>query len=192
MGFKPSKMEDLPLTEKGKQEFVKEGDLEERESSHSEAREWHLGRSLAHSELSQIDPATADAYKKHAHHHQDMYQKHTDALVKLNPENSKLPMPTPSPTDTATNQGHLDYAQSSAKYDDFAPHDFDELLNQPFKPNTNLGGHTLDLTPDMKKHMIELADTLIKAEILLIKNMNNVDFKEKMLYNIKNLRKALE
>lgn len=201
MGFKPSKMEDLPLNKRGQIKFIKEGDEpEERAEAHADAMQFHAHRNLASIHLSKdpMDTQSPALHQQNAQHHENMFNQHKEALKNISeklemPEHNMASAKIQDIGESGELDDHIDLqSQHALRENTPAPWYGDHLLNKPLKPSTNLGGHTLDLTPSMKKHMIELADTLIKAEILLIKNMDNIDFKNKMLYNIKNLRKALE
>ena len=194
MGFKPSKMEDLPLNKKGQREFEKEGDSSSvRAGEHADAMDFHAGRSIAHQDLALRSPAVENIHNQRSQYHENMFNQHLNKVKEFAPEHPKADIHNIADInfngrDMAT---HTNMADAEVGYDENASHKYDKLLNQPLKPAENLGGHTLDLTPAIKKNMIDLADSLIKAEILLIKNMNNVDFKQKMLYNIAELRKVL-
>ena len=194
MGFKPSKMDDLPLNKKGQREFEKEGDSSSvRAGEHADAMDFHAGRSIAHQDLALRSPAVENIHNQRSQYHENMFNQHLNKVKEFAPEHPKADIHNIADInfngrDMAT---HTNMADAEVGYDENASHKYDKLLNQPLKPAENLGGHTLDLTPAIKKNMIDLADSLIKAEILLIKNMNNVDFKQKMLYNIAELRKVL-
>ena len=210
MGFKPSKMEDLPLNEKGQGEFAKEGESpdfkfilnESRIYNHVQGMEYHAGRHYGHRDAFElatnpmggnlkIESQIPQSHLNQAKQHEDMFNQHKAKIKELDPEHDFLGRAMADTFDNDDTTENLELAQGTAGLDTIVPHKHDELLNQPLTPTKKLEGHTLDLTSAVKKSMIDLADSLIKAEVLLIKNIKDIEFKEKMLYNITELRKAL-
>jgi hypothetical protein len=171
MGFKPVEMEEMPLTEYGKRYFVvgKEETPEEREKKHEQAIKHHLEHYSAFSQ----NPA----FKGASDYHLNMAKNHYNIWRSIGNKNT-IELDTP---ENIKNISHVFGAKNLSLPKDNVesapvPHKYDELLGKPLEQPKKLQGHVYDLNPIDLKKSIELATTLIKAEILYVKkHLKNQD-----------------
>lgn len=180
MGFKPSAGETLPLSDSGKRQLMaNEAETpESRMTAHHEASVFHSGIAA---NIPKENPLRQ--------HHESMAKQHWDKSI----EHGNELQPWSGNVDKiATNYDSLDVnkevAESAIKENKPATHENDTLFNQPLKEAKMHSGHTLDLTPKLLKHMIDVADALIKAEFLLVTRLSKNEETEELIEKIKYLR----
>ena len=187
LGFKPSSMDSLPLTEEGKKAFTtgKSGqDANELIEQHLNGLTIHGFSANAHREQAQIrDNPLKDIHNEMADKHQDMFKQHLERIKQLDPTHDVAKFRTfndyskyhmkgleGGTEEAEIYQMHTNDAQSDAqKHADgnlvgIPVYGFDSALKQQPAVDTAHNGHTLQLNPAaFKKHIIG-ADFLMKSQ----------------------------
>lgn len=191
MGFKPVDIKEMPLTAGGKEHFT----LREAEFPQEKAQD-HIHAAGYHHAIHSLLPADSEF----AQYHREMADNHHKKAQELHPEGSafvvpfgddeeffyKNPLPTPIINDT-----HRSDARDIPFTGKTAFHPMDSKLNTPLKEAKYLQGHTYDLNPSELKKSIDLADTLIKAEALLVKKYMEKQDLAKASFNVRHIQKLL-
>jgi hypothetical protein len=184
MGFVQSRPETLPLSEQGKKVFERERSADDSNlfKNLKQGFNHSLGMSVAHSKLAEQSPENKEAHEQKAQEHWNLASKFKEKAAQLDPTH---------PIRNLAGQKLRDYAQEAFDYS-YHPDmvtraerggaDFMQLASDPSKlhnpyaehletktANTAHASHTLDLTPSKIAKNLELASTLIKTEILMVK-----------------------
>jgi hypothetical protein len=186
MGFKPVNTEEMPLTENGRQSFkiADAEDPQDRARKHTQASMWHSH--VANALSSRMVPETDPLFQ----HHAKMAETHWNKASELSEDG----VPFSNPIQISNHHGGAYPAHDKAAIQGMEtgkPVNFEEdqkLLNEPLSGAKYLQGHVLDLKPDVLKKNIELADILIKAEILLINKLAKKEDVEENIHKVKLLR----
>lgn len=191
MGFKPTAMENLPLSEEGKKTFMtaKSGTaVEKLLEDHLEGMDEHAKMWEKHNELA-IDPQevggiperdAVEAHKKMAAHHMKSYKAHQQRLEQIDPSHkmrvAKHPshyiraihsMEQYSPLDQNGKKAQALNAMSGVVNNnhEMPVYGFDSALKEQPEQVQGHGGHTLPLSDAaFKKHIVVL-DLLRKAQM---------------------------
>ena len=189
MGFQPAEVEDLPLTDKGKQSFITDvpdadKSVIDRSEKHEEASDFHIAAAdyltwakgnKAPVGLSDIDDTAFDSM---LHHHLGRAQSHKDMSSSMGVDTSMFnELQEGGDVDSlgSTENVIKDRVRHSLVQGFGHDHEHDRLLNEPLpeakmpeKPNDHQG-HTFNLTPKLlKKHMdecLEYLEALEKGEV---------------------------
>jgi hypothetical protein len=193
MGFKPVSGDTLPLTDNGKSTFINKGSSDRDAYKHRKAMEHHSATGLAHASLANelgSNPA-AQEHKEFGKKHSLLFNQHAERLAQIDPDhdyNGKMMSDISGRPAISDARGVADDAQLSGT---FASHENDDLLNKPIQGDKAIGGHTFDINPRLIKHFIEVADTLMKVEVLFVNTLAKNENSDKLLDKIKVLRQYL-
>ena len=194
MGFKPVSGDTLPLTDTGKSTFVKKGSSGSDPTKHKMAMDHHAQMNLIHDKIASelgTNPA-ADTHRKLSQHHKDLFGQHGAKLKQIDSDHGYNGMSIPNVAENLTDIEHLrSDANNAGLTAEHVPHKNDDLLNKPIEGDKALGGHTLELNPRLIKHFIDVADTLMKVEVLFVNTLAKNEDTDKLLDKIKVLRKYL-
>ena len=193
MGFKPVSGDTLPLTETGKSTFVKKGSSEKEPWQHESAMDHHGASSLAHDELADelgSNPVAAN-HKKFAKYHADLFNQHANRLKQIQPDHGYVGKMMSDVALVGNVSAQKEDAAAAQLRGEPEAHSYDNLLNKPIEGDKALGGHTLELNPRLIKHFIDVADTLMKVEVLFVNTLAKNEDTDKLLGKIKVLRKYL-
>lgn len=192
MGFKPVSGDTLPLTETGKSVFItnKQGPYK-----HELAMDHHAQMNLIHNRIADelgTNPA-ADTHRKLAEHHKNLFGQHGARLKQMDPDHGYNGMSMANVSEPLTDIEDLrSDANNAGLTAEPVPHKHDNLLNKPIEGDKALGGHTLDLSPKLIKHFIDIADALIKAEVIFINALAKNENSDKLLDKIRILKHYLK
>jgi len=169
MGFQPANYKDLPLTEKGKGVFIKEGGLDTQFDDHKDAYLHHW----TNANLYQIaadknkDPEVREKALDFSNQHMGLADKH---MAKLKTSGKELNITHPE-IDHPQFEDDFDMIEENLRSPHLTKpreHNADRFLDKPFSQNEAHQGHTYNLTPKLiKKSMdefLELYETLEKGE----------------------------
>ena len=188
LGFKPSKVSHLPLTEKGKKVFsIKDKGVSGGSEEHSDAHEHHTQGAKLFTFLGQKerDKDKQAALMEFGTKHQDLANAHAEKAKGYSAswDSSYYGLKGEDFVDP-------DYATDIEKYKKAfqagkpEPHEGDKLLSQKLEAKSH-GGHTMDLTPQFFKKNLDLVINLIKNEVLLNSlTPKTIYFRNKLLKNI--------
>ena len=189
LGFKPSKMEELPLSEEGKETFKKgraSGDVSKREEAHTDAFHAHQAIGSIYREMQEREESLPDYDVKNeekarkledfANHHLNMAANHKRKGLEINPENHSLrtasrlhPRPHNEEIPEFGEVGNqtLNEKQAWEHIDAGEPyhHKADTLLKEPAPVTKPHEGHTLVLSPAKLKKAIEWAEDMLRFEL---------------------------
>jgi hypothetical protein len=194
MGFKPVEMNEMPLTNEGKDHFIeKQSETpSERSVKHEEAIQHHL--SFYNGMIRHFNDTQQPHFERIANEHKNMAQKHLDEWSNLGSlESYQLNSPQAIEETTQTFEAGVPHviAEKVGVNDKMQTHKHDSLIGQPLESTKTLQGHVLDLKPQVMKKNIDLANTLIKAETLLVKkHMQNQDVRQDII-NINLIKEML-
>lgn len=184
MGFKPVDAKEIPLTDRGLEAFKEkpEETPQTRAADHHEAAVFHTNIRAA---LPLRHP-----FKRH---HSELAQKHQKEAVSLASgvgdtygasHYSKKIKAEPE-------QEHIESASKSLAENKPLAHMADGLFGKPFEETKTLQGHVFDLQPAGLKKNIDLAMSLIKAELLYLRKYANKEDTSKYEMNIKYIQNLL-
>jgi hypothetical protein len=187
MGFRPIHPNEMPLTEQGMQNFKTREDETpiERASKHIEAADFHYN---LHSLL-------GDNPELRKYHKQKSSEHHKEA-IKLAPGDTNWRSSgnlVANKEKIMVNPGnkHIEAATKTLSENKPFSHEHDSLMGKPLEQGEAIQGHAFDIKPaGLKKHL-DLVDTLIKCEILLVKkHMQKQDVTESIA-NIEYIKELL-
>jgi len=165
MGFRPSKGEDLPLSERGKQTLtMKAENPGDKASKHTDAAIWHNKMAHLYRDQEGWSGNAPDPDAALEAHHNKMTNLHMEEHDKLDPSNKDLVKLDVSDSDDLKST-----AKSAQEQKKPASHPLDSSLGKPLRQASVAPGHTFDVSPKFLKKSIayvysEMLEDLIKSE----------------------------
>lgn len=176
IGFKPVPSTDLPLTDQGKKEFIKETDLDDLSKPHRDAHHHHIAMMMQHvvQKIQHNDESHPDSviHQKLSKEHAAMAEKHKQKVNLIHGEPQMLSV------DAGIARSNwpetYNHVRTGVETQSVVPHAADAKLDSPIlKPKVeDLGGHQLDLQPNYAEAIAKADlwdiefDDLMKIEIM--------------------------
>ena len=206
MGFKPTTMENLPLSEKGKEIFQTIGggkpteDAQERSNKHLEAYQHHKQMIASHrkaqSEYGPSKPQDQDylIHNDFIEHHKGFAQRHKQVALDIDPT-AAVKFHNVDANSNLDEESTGNLGKKAVQNNTFTSHPYDSEINKPVVQTTPKGanvGHILHLQPQFFRKNIGLANDLIKIETLYVIAKENQYDTSKILDLIKNIRYSIK